>query len=92
MKTAVIGLLFDSSRTALSILYNLFLPCTEFTFLVTYRGPGCGSMPSSVRSRIQVLSCMGQLKIESGARSRVGWDRRLRVGVESLKMSGLNGE
>lgn len=63
----------------------------ELTFLVTYLGPGWGSIPSSVRSRTQVFSCSGQLKMESGGRSRVGWGLRFRLRGRSVAGGWCNG-
>ena len=44
-----------SDAIALQHWKSLPAPCNPLTFLVTYLGPGFGSMPSSVRSRIHVV-------------------------------------
>lgn len=44
-----------SDAIALQHWKSLPAPCSPLTFLVMYLGPGFGSMPSSVRSRIHVV-------------------------------------
>ena len=69
MKTAVIGFWLASLRMALSARYSLPVPCMLFIFLLINLGPGCGSMPSSVRSRSH--RCAGEPKV-SGATAASG--------------------
>ena len=49
MKTAVMGEKSDAVRILFKVWKSLLLPRSEFTFLDTYLGPGCGSIPSSFR-------------------------------------------
>ena len=56
MNTAVMGARMDASRIRLKMLYSFPFFRAEFTFLDMYRGPGCGSIPSSVRSLIQTVA------------------------------------
>ena len=49
MKTAVMGEKSDAVRILVKVWKSLLLPRSEFTFLDTYLGPGCGSIPSSFR-------------------------------------------
>ena len=49
------GLLFASRRAWVINALNFSAPLIPLTFLLSTRGPGCGSMPSSVRSRCHSL-------------------------------------
>ena len=44
MKTAVMGEKSDAVRILVKVWKSLLLPRSEFTFLDTYLGPGCGSI------------------------------------------------
>ena len=73
MKTAVIGSRWFSLLMARRQSLNLVPPWRPLTFLVMYRGPGLGSMPSSVRSLIHVSE--GLMSPERSAVSSLVWFR-----------------
>ena len=60
-----------SNAIALQDWKSLPAPCSPLTFLVTYLGPGFGSMPSSVRSRIHVSE--GLMSLERSVVSSLEW-------------------
>ena len=53
MNTAVMGVRAAFAWIRFRWVYNFPFLRREFTFLEMYLGPGCGSIPSSVRSRTQ---------------------------------------
>ena len=73
MKTAVIGSRWFSLLMARRHSRSLAPPWRPLTFLVMYRGPGLGSMPSSVRSLIHVSE--GLMIPERSAVSSLVWFR-----------------
>ena len=73
MKTAVMGSRWFSLLMARRHSRSLVPPWRPLTFLVMYRGPGLGSMPSSVRSLIHVSE--GLMSPERSVVSSLAWLR-----------------